>query len=178
MKEKNILRKIAESAIIAAMYTALTLAIPTASYGLAQFRVAEALTILPVFTVSAIPGLAVGCMVSNIGGLAMGVNLAGAWDILFGSLATFAAAWMTYWLRNVKFKGLPVLATIPPVITNAVVVGLELALVLLGFTWMNFLTAFLYVGLGQLAACTICGLVLYTALERSGVRKVLFNNNY
>ncbi|HPU58189.1 MAG TPA: QueT transporter family protein, partial [Candidatus Avimonas sp.] len=128
MKEKNILRKIAESAIIAAMYTALTLAIPTASYGLAQFRVAEALTILPVFTVSAIPGLAVGCMVSNIVGLAMGVNLAGAWDILFGSLATFAAAWMTYWLRNVKFKGLPVLATIPPVITNAVVVGLELAL--------------------------------------------------
>ena len=135
MNQQNVsLRRLAEGGLIAAIYTALTLAVPAASYGLIQFRVAELLTILPVFTPAAIPGLAVGCMVSNIAGLATGANLAGAWDILFGSLATLAAAWMTYGLRRIRIKGLPVAATLPPVIINAAVVGLELAFMLLGFS--------------------------------------------
>jgi uncharacterized membrane protein len=175
--QNKALRRLAEGGLIAAMYTALALAVPAASFGLAQFRVSEILTILPVFTPAAIPGLAVGCMVSNIVGLAMGANLAGAWDILFGSLATLAAAWMTYWLRNFRIKGMPVLATLPPILINAFVVGLELTLVLLGFSWVNYSIAILYVAAGQFGACTVCGLILHTALSRSGAERYLFQES-
>lgn len=169
------LRRLVEGALIAAMYAALTLAVPAASFGLAQLRVAEMLTILPVFTPAAIPGLAVGCAVSNVVGLALGANLAGVWDVLFGSLATLAAAALTYALRGVKWRGLPVLATLPPVVFNAVVVGLELTLVLFGeFTVPLYLINALQVGVGQLVACTVCGLVLYAALDKSGAAKGLF----
>ena len=169
------LRRLVEGALIAAMYAALTLAVPAASFGLAQLRVAEMLTILPVFTPAAIPGLAVGCALSNVVGLALGANLAGAWDVLCGSLATLAAAALTYALRGVKWRGLPVLATLPPVVINAVVVGLELTLVLFGeFTLPLYLFNGLQVGVGQLVACTVCGLVLYAALDKSGAAKGLF----
>ncbi len=172
--QSKALRRLAEGGLIAAMYAALTLAIPAASFGMGQFRVSEMLTILPVFTPAAIPGLAVGCVVSNIAGLAMGANVAGAWDILFGPLATLAAAVLTYAMRNIRFKGLPVLSTLPPVLLNAVVVGLELTVALFGFSWPVYGLCMLQVGLGQLAACTVCGLLLYAALSRSGAAKAVF----
>ncbi|HBT65295.1 MAG TPA: QueT transporter family protein [Ruminococcaceae bacterium] len=176
MRQQNsALRRMAEGGLIAAMYTALTLAVPVASFGLAQFRVSEILTVLPVFTPSAIPGLAVGCMVSNLVGLAMGANLAGAWDILFGTLATLVAARMTYGMRNIRIKGVPAPATLPPVVINALVVGLELTLVLLGgFSWDQYGMAVAYVAAGQFAACTVLGLILYSALERTGVARRMF----
>ena len=172
--QSKALRRLAEGGLIAAMYAALTLAIPAASFGMGQFRVSEMLTILPVFTPAAIPGLAVGCVVSNIVGLAMGANVAGAWDILFGPLATLAAAVLTYAMRNIRFKGLPILSTLPPVLLNAVVVGLELTVALFGFSWPVYGLCMLQVGLGQLAACTGCGLLLYAALSRSGAAKAVF----
>lgn len=171
MKESKTLRRLAEGGLIAAMYAALTLAIPAASYGPVQFRAAEMLTILPLFTPAAIPGLTVGCVVSNFVGVALGSNIAGAWDILFGSLATLIAAWMTYGLRNIRFKGLPVAATLPPVIINALVVGLELTLVIRAFP---FAFNALYVGIGEFAAATLCGLLLYAALTRSGAARAVF----
>lgn len=176
MKTNKTLRRLVEGGLIAAMYAALTLAIPAASYGPVQFRVAEMLTILPLFTPAAIPGLTVGCAVSNFVGLTMGANPAGAWDILFGSFATLAAAWMTYGLRNIKFKGLPVAATLPPVIMNAAVVGLELTLVYTKFTWAAYAVAALDVAAGEFAAATVCGLLLYAALERSGAAKAAFRS--
>ncbi len=173
-QQRKSLRKLAEGGLIAALYTALTLSIPVASFGLTQLRVAEALTILPIFTPTAIPGLAVGCMVSNLFGLAMGANIAGAWDVLFGSLANLLAAWMTYSLRKFRIKKLPVLATLPPIIINAAVIGLELAVNIMGFTWLNYLTAALYVAAGQFVACCVFGLVLYSALNRSGAARGIF----
>lgn len=174
MKTNKTLRRLVEGGLIAAMYAALTLAIPAASYGPVQFRVAEMLTILPLFTPAAIPGLAVGCAVSNFVGLTMGANPAGAWDILFGSFATLTAAWMTYGLRRIKLKGLPIAATLPPVIVNAAVVGLELTLVYAKFTWAAYAVAALDVALGEFAAATVCGLLLYAALTRSGAAKAVF----
>lgn len=174
MKESNTLRRLAEGGLIAAMYAALTLAIPAASYGPIQFRVAEMLTILPLFTPAAIPGLTVGCIVSNVVGVAMGTNLAGALDIIFGSLATLIAAWMTFKLRNIRLKGLPILATLPPVIMNALVVGLELTIVL---GELPFELNALYVALGEFAAATICGLLLYSALTATGAAKTVFRYN-
>ena len=167
-------RRLAEAGLIAAMYAALTLLLPAPSFGIVQCRFSEMLTVLAVFTPSAIPGLAVGCVVSNLVGLGMGANPAGAWDILFGPLATLAAAWLTWRLRSIRWKGLPVLATLPPVLLNAVVVGLELTLVSPVFTPQVLLINMASVGAGQFAACTVCGLLLQTGLEKSGAAGALF----
>lgn len=165
--------RLAQAGLIAALYTVCTVLIQPAAYGTVQFRVSEALTILPVFTPAAIPGLAVGCLVSNLFGLMTGANAAGAWDLLFGSLATLLAAWLTYALRNIRLRGLPFLATWPPVLINAVVVGIEITLVYGGLPWYLHI---LSVAAGQFAACTVCGLLLFTALERSGAARSLFGS--
>ena len=66
MNHHTPLRRLAEGGLIAAMYAALTMALTFSSFGVVQFRVAEMLTILPIFTPAAIPGLAVGCLVANL----------------------------------------------------------------------------------------------------------------
>ena len=174
MKTQSPVRTLAQAGLIAAMYAALTLLLPAPSFGIGQCRISEMLTILAVFTPSAIPGLAVGCLVSNLVGLGMGANPAGAWDLLFGPLATLAASLLTWRLRNLRVKGVPVLASLPPVVINAVVVGLELTLVSPVFTPQVLAINMLSVGIGQLLACTVCGLLLHAALERSGAAAHLF----
>ena len=87
--------RLVQAALIAALYTVCTVLIQPAGFGAVQFRVSEAFTILPVFTPAAIPGLAIGCLVSNLFGLMGGANPAGAWDLLFGTLATLVAACLT-----------------------------------------------------------------------------------
>ena len=154
MKTQSPVRTLAQAGLIAAMYAALTLLLPAPSFGIGQCRISEMLTILAVFTPSAIPGLAVGCLVSNLVGLGMGANPAGAWDLLFGPLATLAAALLTWRLRNLRVNGVPVLAALPPVVINAVVVGLELTLVSPVFTPQVLAINMLSVGIGQLLACT------------------------
>ena len=168
------LRRLAEAGLIAAMYTALTMLFTFSSYGVAQFRVAEMLTILPIFTPAAVPGLAVGCLVSNLLGLLNGSNLLGVWDLLLGPAATLLAAMVTQRLGRIRWKGLPVLATLPPVIFNAVAVGWELTYVLFDFSWPLYGINALQVGAGQAASCIVCGLVLFTCLEKSGVSRRLF----
>jgi uncharacterized membrane protein len=106
-----------QAGVIAALYVVLTLlanALGLANYAI-QVRFSEALCILPVFTAAAIPGLWIGCMLSNL--LTGAVVL----DVVFGSLATLAAAWVTYRLRGHKFA-----CTLPPVIANMIVVPLVL----------------------------------------------------
>lgn len=168
------LRRLAEAGLIAAMYAALSLVLPMASFGIVQCRLSEALTILAAFTPAAIPGLAVGCVVTNLAGLGMGVNPAGAWDLLWGPLATLLAALLTWRLRNLRIARLPVLATLPPVLINAVVVGTELTLVSPQATWQMWGIQMASVGIGQAVACIAGGLILYTALDRSGAAARLF----
>ncbi len=160
--EKRI-RQLTRAGVIAALYVVLTLVIQPIGYGTVQFRVAEMLTILPVFMPEAIPGLAVGCFVSNLVGLSTGANPAGGWDLLIGTAATAAAALLTYRLRGVRFKNLPILATLPPVIVNAVAIGAELAFVYGGVPWYVHVVG---VAAGQFAACTVCGTLLAAALNK------------
>jgi len=163
------LHRLTQAAVIAALYTALTLILPVASFGPVQFRFSEMLTVLPTVMPVAIPGLTVGCVISNLIGVAMGANIAGAWDILVGSSATLLAALCTYALRNVRIKGLPVLATLPPVLFNAVLVGGELTVVSLNrLAPVPFLATAGTVGLGQLVPCVIGGLILFALLEKTG----------
>ena len=168
------IRRLAEAGLIAAMYTVLTMLFTFSSFGVAQFRVAEMLTILPLFTPAAIPGLAVGCLVANLFGLMSGGNLLGAWDLVLGPLATLLAALATRRLGGIRWKGLPVLATLPPVILNAVAVGWELTYVLFDFSWPLYGINALQVAAGQTASCVVCGLLLFVCLEKSGASRVLF----
>src|SRR5690554_4283385 len=99
---------LAKSALISAFYVVLTtlstIIAPQLTFGIIQLRVSEALVILPLLTPAAIPGLFVGCIISNAIGVAMGANIAGALDILLGSFATLIAAILTRQLRNIKLK--------------------------------------------------------------------------
>ncbi|MDR1805887.1 MAG: QueT transporter family protein [Clostridium sp.] len=169
-KTRKTLIYLAQAAIIAALYTALTIAAASVNlaYGAVQFRFSEALTILPALTAAAIPGLTVGCLLSNWIGVSMG--LTGPVDILFGTAATLLAAICSYLTRNVKFKGLPWLSSLFPVVFNAVIVGFEITLFFTDeHTLVAFLTNAALVGLGQLVCCVGGGLPLYAALNKSRV---------
>ena len=102
---------ITQGAVIAAIYVVLVFVFDYWSFGPIQFRVAEALTILPVFTPAAVPGLFIGCLIANITGGAV------IWDIVFGSLATLIGAVGTYMLRKHPWA-----APLPPILANTVIV--------------------------------------------------------
>ncbi len=168
MQKKTSVRYLTTAAVIAALYCALTLLLPFMTFGPIQCRLSEALTILPIFTPAAIPGLIVGCLVSNTVGLSLGANVAGAWDILLGTLATALAALLTRKLRQVRIKNLPLLSTLPPVILNGVIIGAELTVALYNeFSWGILLFNMFTVAVGQLLACTAGGLLLFGAIEHS-----------
>ena len=113
MKESNkkSVYLLTQGAAIAAIYIVLTLIFAPISFGPVQFRISEALCVLPFFTPAAIPGLFIGCLLSNL--------LAGAMtmDVIFGSLATLIGAVGSYALRRNRF-----LVLLPPIISNAVIV--------------------------------------------------------
>lgn len=160
MKNKNV-TFLTQAAMIAAIYVVLTYVFAPFSFGEVQIRISEALTILPLFTPAAIPGLFVGCLVGNILG---GAILP---DIIFGSIATLIGAIGTYMLRHQK----PVYGTLPPIIANIVIVPFVLRYgygVALPIPFMM-----LTVGIGEVASCLVLGLVLYTALSR--YRNTLFH---
>lgn len=170
MSKTNPTRFLVKSAVIAAIYVALTYlsGIFNLAYGSIQFRISEALTILPVFTPAAIPGLTVGCLLGNL------ASPFGLIDIILGTIASFIAAVLTRFLSKIKFKGLPILSPLPPVAVNALIIGAEIAFFLPdGFSMTGFLIAAAQVGLGQLAVCYLLGLPLYKAIVSSGANKFL-----
>ena len=169
MNQKPNLRRLTEAGVIAALYVVLTLLIAPLSYGAVQVRVSEMLTVLPLFTAAAIPGLTVGCLLANLLGMTMGMT--GGWDILFGTAATLLAAVLTYALRNVRCKGYPLMAVAMPVICNAVIVGLEIALFFSGsvFSLAVFGASALWVGIGEVVSVGVGGTILFFALRKTNV---------
>ncbi|MBQ6818705.1 MAG: QueT transporter family protein [Clostridia bacterium] len=167
MNKQTSLRRLTETGVIAALYVALTLLVAPLSYGAVQVRVSELLTVLPVFTAAAVPGLTVGCLLANL--LGMSAGLTGGWDVLFGTAATLLASMLTYRLRNVRVKNLPVLSALMPVVCNAVIVGLELALFFSAsaFTAELYAVTALWVGLDELLSAFVGGLLLFLALRKT-----------
>ena len=153
MKNSNV-QKIAIGGVIAALYVVLTMV--AAAFGLAsgaiQVRLSEALTILPVLTPAAVPGLTVGCILANI------VTGCLPWDVVFGSLATLIGAVGTRLLRKN-----PYIAWIPPVVSNMVIVPIVLQKVygVEDAWWYLMLT----VGAGEVISCGILGLLLYHSVK-------------
>lgn len=166
MKKRT--RFLVEAGLIAALYAGLTYlsGIVGLAFGPIQFRLSEALTVLPALTPAAIPGLAIGCLLANM----FSFN---PLDLLFGTLATLLAAVATYGLRKIKFRTVPVLAPLPPVLFNAAVIGFEIAVYYTvpdGGKW-SFGIAALCIGVGQLAVCYGIGLPFFRLVEKSGLFK-------
>jgi uncharacterized membrane protein len=144
-------RTLTTGGIIAALYVVLTAVFAPLSFGAVQFRVSEMLTLLPVLNVIAVPGLFVGCFLSNV--------LFGApWqDVVFGSLATLVAAWLTRQFRNDLW-----LAAFMPVAVNGIVIGLMLSVV---YALPLFATMGT-VALGQAGVCYVLGIPLVRLLQQ------------
>ncbi|MGN1020949.1 MAG: QueT transporter family protein, partial [Aristaeellaceae bacterium] len=121
-------RSVCLSAMIAALYAALTLLLAPISYGAIQCRISEAMTLLPILLPQAIPGLVIGCLVSNL------LSPVAIWDVIFGTLATLIAALGTYHLRKK-----PLLAALCPVAANGIIVGAMLAVFYALPLWMTML---------------------------------------
>ena len=152
MKNKNV-SFLVQGAAIAAVYVVLTVLFAPFSYGEIQVRISEALTILPFFTPAAIPGLFVGCLLANLLGGAIPV------DIIFGSLATLIGAVGSYALRRNKF-----LVPIPPIVANMVIVPLVLRF---GYgVNLPIPLMMLTVGIGEVISCGVLGLILLLGLEK------------
>ena len=162
-----------QSAIIAALYTVLTVLAGSLNLasGVIQIRFSEALTILPAFTPAAIPGLFIGCLISNI--------LTGCMplDVIFGSLATLIGAVGTYLITHKKKDGewiskagklTAFLATVPPILSNTVIVPFVLAYVYMYESLVPGISAvpffMITVAIGEIISCCVLGLALYAAL--------------
>lgn len=156
-KRKMNVRDLVRAAIIAAVYALLTIALAPISSGLIQCRVSEALSVLPYFTFSAVPGLFVGCLLANL------LTGAPVYDVVFGSLATLLAAYITYFMRKRVTK---YLAPLPSVVVNALVVGALLVYVY--DVGVSYWVAAGYVAVGQAIACFVIGLPLLSLLESYG----------
>ena len=137
--KKTKTRTIVRCALIASLYTAVSLVLAPIAFGAVQARVSEAFTLLPVLVPDAVVGVTLGCFLTNLVGVFTGANVLGALDIVFGTAATLTAALCTRRLARVRLRGLPVAAAVPPVLINAVVVGAELAWAFGPRTFVGFL---------------------------------------
>lgn len=152
---------IVKSGVIAALYVVLTLlanAFGLANYSV-QVRFSEALTVLPCVCSAAIPGVTIGCLLSNI------ITGCALPDIIFGTLATLIGALGTYALRKHRR-----LSWVPPVVSNMLIIPFILRYAY-GLTplWLFFFT----VGAGEVISCGILGLLLLKALDRTGAMRLV-----
>ncbi len=161
-KSRNKILLITQGAMIAALYVVLTWVanVLGLANGAIQVRFSEALCILPIFTPAAIPGLFVGCLISNI------INGCVIWDIIFGSIATLIGAFGTYFLRKTKF-----IFTLPPVIANMVIVPFVLRYAYMSEDayWFMVVT----VGIGEIISVCILGFILKSVLDKN--KRAIFN---
>jgi len=155
---KKAIKFISRAALVGAIYAVLTLALYPISFGAVQFRLSEALTLLPLLIPEAIPGLFVGCIVANL----LSPNIV-VLDVVFGSLATLIAAVLTSRVKSVW------LAPLPPVICNALIVGAVIAYSEVG-AGAGFWAAYLFnlecVAFGEFVVCYALGVPLILALRR------------
>ena len=152
MKSKKLVF-ICQAAVIAALYVVLTYVFSAFASGVIQVRVSEALTILPAFTPAAIPGLVIGCLLSN--------TLTGCvlLDIIFGSVATIIGALGSYALRRHTW-----LVPIPPIVSNMIIVPFVLRFAYGATDAFPFMIA--TVGAGEIISCYLLGMILYGALKK------------
>lgn len=147
-------RFLTEAAMIAAVYTVLTLALEAFSFGMVQCRISEALNVLTYFTPAAIPGVTIGCLLSNLLG---GASLP---DIFFGTLATFFGTLLSRRLRRHRW-----LVPLPAIVSNTLILPWVLRFAYAETAALPFLM--LTVGIGELISAGVLGMCLLFALEKA-----------
>lgn len=172
MNQNSSVRKLVRCGVVAAIYVVLCLALQPLSYGAVQVRVAEALCLLPVFGTEYIVGVVLGCFLANL----IGSTVA---DVVFGTLATLLACLVTYKLRNVRIKGLAIPASLPPVVFNAVIIGIEISVLFAdpmstAPLWMAYITNGISVAIGELISCTVLGVALVKLIEANPSLRRIF----
>ncbi|MBU5435795.1 QueT transporter family protein [Pseudoflavonifractor sp. MSJ-37] len=158
-KRPSLAGQITMAAMVAALYAVLSYFgnIFGLTYGPIQCRFSEALCVLPFLFPATVPGLFVGCLITNL------MSTVGPLDIVLGSLATLLAAFLTSRMPNRW------LAPLPPVICNGVIIGAMIAWYEVGFGprfWGLFAFNGITVALGELLACYVLGEILLTVLPR------------
>ena len=152
---------ITQAAMIAAIYVVLTMFVSALNLasGAIQIRISEALTVLPAFTPAAIPGLFVGCLISNLMSGCLPL------DVVFGSLATLLGACGSFLLRKWKWA-----VPVPPILSNVLIVPLILTYV---YHIPGGIPYFMVtVGIGQIISCGVLGMIIYNILAK--YRNVIF----
>ena len=162
-------KRLVRAAMVAAIYVVLCLVLAPFSYGAVQVRLAEMLCLLPVFGAEYIVAVTLGCFLANL----LGSTLV---DVVFGTAATLVACLLTYAVRKMRVGGLAIPAAVPPIVSNAVIVGaLELTFFLPGVTGAAALAAWnaLTVGIGEVVSCGILGVALVKLMEsNAGLRRL------
>ena len=159
-------RFLVTGALVAALYVLLTYvsAALNLAYGTVQFRLSEALTVLPVVSGAAVPGLVIGCLLGNL------TSPYGLVDIICGTGATLLAAVGSRLFARVRLRGTPVVSLLIPIVCNAVIVGAEITfLAPEGFALPAFLSAALSVAAGEAAVVALLGMPLLLFLQKSGL---------
>lgn len=151
------LKDLTFAGLIAALYVLLTFFanMMGMASGMIQLRLSEALTILPVFTAAAIPGLTIGCLLANF------LTGCAVWDVVFGSLATFLGALGTHYIG----RRIPALGPVFPVLANCLIVPPVLIKVYGVSEAWGFLV--FTVGIGEVLSCGILGWMLYKAVKKT-----------
>lgn len=151
MKKFFTVKNLCLSGMIAALYAGLTVLLQAISFNAVQVRVSEAMTLLPILTPAAIPGLTIGCLLANL------LSPVGWMDWVFGTLATLIAALLTRRLKKNLYY-----AALMPVLSNAIIIGVMLHVAFGEPLWMSMLT----VGAGEALACFVLGIPLVKTLEK------------
>lgn len=170
MVKQNV-RQLTTAAMIAGLYVVIGTIFAPVSFGPIQFRISEALTILAVFSPFMAGAVTVGCGIFNLIGFMLGLNPL-LMDVVFGTFATGVAALMTWRLGHIRFKGYPILAVLPPILINAIIIGGEITWLMTNSVFGNIKVLLLnsaYIGVSQIIPCAVAGPILVTVLERTGI---------
>ena len=165
-RNRKLIRFVVFNGIIAALYVVLTYFLAPISYGPVQARVAEAMTIFPIFSFNMIPGVTLGCLISNL----LNPDNLGPVDIIGGTLATLIAGILS---RVIGKKNMW-LGIIPPVVANGLIVGGYLPFLLLDkVTWQEVLLTMLSVAAGEAVVLVVLGLPLVAIIGKTGLKNKL-----
>jgi uncharacterized membrane protein len=167
------------SAVIAALYVVLTLPFAQFAFGPIQFRLAEMMVVLPILTPAAIPGLTIGCLLTNF----LNPSPLGIIDIVFGSLSTFIAAVLTRFIsqKAKRISEVPrnILSLVPPVVVNALIVGTYLPFIIPDYgqvTWVVAAMSILMVGLSEAIVVYAFGLPFLLVLKKTDIERIWSKN--
>lgn len=155
-------KRIAIYGIVIAIYTSISLALSSISFGMIQIRIAEALLVLCLYDKKYILPITLGCFVTNLIGIINGLNIM-ITDLFAGTLATFISAICVYYFRDTKIGDFPIISLILPAIINGIMIGIELNYYFPGY----LIEMIVYVMIGELLSVTLLGGLLYKPIGKA-----------